>query len=77
MKSHEAGAEIAPPPALPGWITGERVAWLAVACLAGARVLVRQCASPGEGLLLANPLALLLFATIYILIRIREAGGRL
>lgn len=77
MKSHQASAEIARTRALPAWITGERLTWLAVVCLVGALVLVRRYALPGQDLLLANPLALVLFAAIYVLIRIREAGGRL
>ncbi|MGI4977882.1 MAG: hypothetical protein ACRYG6_13155 [Janthinobacterium lividum] len=76
MKSHEASAEITAPRALPAWITGERLAWLAVVGLVGTLVLVRRDALPGQELLLANPLALVLFAVIYILIRIREADGR-
>lgn len=77
MKSHQANAEVANSRILPAWITGERLAWLAVVCLVGALALVRRYALPGQDLPLANPLALVLFVMIYILIRIREAGGRL
>lgn len=77
MKSHKARAEVAHSRALSRRITGERVAWLAAACLVGALVLVRRYSSSGQDLVLANPLALVLFATIYILIRMREADGPL
>ena len=63
--------------AVPAWSTGERVTWLAILCLLGALFLVHSDCAPARGVLLANPLALALFAMVYILIRIREAGGRL
>lgn len=56
---------------------GERLAWLAVACLIGALLLVRAGLAPDQAILFANPLALALFAAFYTLIRIREAAGRL
>lgn len=77
MKVHEASVEAGHPRAFPAWLSGERLAWIAAACLAGALFLVRWNAAPGQGPLVANPLALVLFATLYVLIRLREAGGRL
>ena len=53
------------------------MAWLAIVCLVGALGLVRSGYAPDRALLLANPLALALFVMVYVLIRIREAGGRL
>ncbi len=76
MKSREASAETTAPCALPARITGVRLAWLAVVGLVGILALVGRDALPGQELLLANPLALVLFAAVYVLIRMREAGGR-
>ena len=69
-----AGAGSRALPALPG---GERTIWLAIVFLVGALLLVRSGFAPDRALLIANPLALALFATFYLLIRTREAGGRL
>ena len=63
--------------AAPAWSIGERMTWLAIICLLGALLLVRSGCAPAQGILLANPLALALFVMFYVLIRIREAGGRL
>ena len=77
MKSYEASAAGAGSQVLLAWASGERAAWLAIVCLLGALFLIRSGFAPEQTLLLANPLALVLFAMFYVLIRIREAGGRL
>ena len=77
MESHEASAPAARPQALPARLGGERLAWLAILFLVGALLLVRWSAAAGQDLPVANPLGLALFATIYVLIRMRESGGRL
>ena len=77
MKTFGTSVERAGQRVLPAGQPGERVAWLAIACLVGALGLVRSGYAPDQALLLANPLALALFVMVYVLIRIREAGGRL
>lgn len=77
MKGCQTSAEHAGLHVLSAWPAGQRLLWLAIICLLGALLLVRSGFAPGQAILLANPLALTLFAAFYILIRIREAGGRL
>ena len=61
----------------PPWpATGERATWFVIAVLLAAMALVRVHAANGPSGILANALALALFALFYVLIRIREAGGR-
>lgn len=77
MKTIETSVGRAGRRVLPAGQAGERAAWLAIVCLVGALSLVRSGYAPDQALLLANPLALALFVMVYVLIRIREAGGRL
>ncbi len=77
MKAFETSVGRAGPRVLPARPAGERVTWLAIVCLVGALFLVRSGYAPDQALRLANPLALALFVMVYVLIRIREAGGRL
>ena len=76
MKTFETTAERAGSHVRTAWFLSERTMWLAVVCLLGALLLVRAGIAPDQTLRLANPLALALFAAFYVLIRIREAGGR-